>query len=105
MLPRVSHGDAISLERIVRQVYNCDRFGVGGLANADTLERSPMLAAYAALAPLYLKNKKIADVDAFLDRYACIYEFENDEPPTDEDTERFIDELDNLVGKYYGKNR
>lgn len=42
---RIEHGDAIELESIVRRLFNCDRSGVSGLADADNFESHPMDAA------------------------------------------------------------
>ena len=35
---RISHGDAITLEMIVRHVHDCDRAGMGGYIDADHYE-------------------------------------------------------------------
>lgn len=37
---RIEHGDAIELESIVRRLFNCDRSGVSGLADADNLNHT-----------------------------------------------------------------
>ena len=34
---RINHNDAIELEFQVRRLFNCDRSGVSGLADADYL--------------------------------------------------------------------
>lgn len=50
-----SHGLAVNIEHRIRRVFNCDRFGFGGIADADYIE-SPggMYTAMAcALAAVY----------------------------------------------------
>ena len=37
---KISHAEATALEYIVRSVFNCERFGVMGVADADQLEMS-----------------------------------------------------------------
>lgn len=50
---RISHGDAITLEMIVRHVHDCDRAGMGGYIDADHYESDPFDAALIAIAPLW----------------------------------------------------
>ena len=50
---RIDHGDAIVLEGIVRNVFSCERAGMGGYIDADHFESEPFDAALIALAPLW----------------------------------------------------
>ena len=52
MKSKMDHQDAISLEYIVRNVFDCGPGGVMNVANADQLEIKPMNAAIAIFAPL-----------------------------------------------------
>lgn len=49
----ISHFDAISLETIVRNVFQCERYGVGGFADADVFESNPFEAAVLCIAAVY----------------------------------------------------
>lgn len=98
---RISHGQAVSLEYIIRSAYNdCDRGGVVGLAEADFLENSPLSAAVAVLAPLSHRysNDELEDVADFWDNYR--FELSHDEFDS-ELIERYIEDLRALVQKYY----
>mgnify|MGYP006981375913 CR=1 FL=1 len=53
---RISHGDAITLEMIVRHVHDCDRAGMGGYIDADHYESDPFDAALIAIAPLWKRG-------------------------------------------------
>lgn len=53
---RISHNDAILLENIVRNVFNCDRGSMGGFIDADHFESEPFDAALIAISPLWQKN-------------------------------------------------
>ena len=99
----INHDEAISLECIIRNVYNCDRFGVMGIANADHLERNPMDAAIVIFAPLYLKQKEIEEINSFVDEYGCIFNFPNDYKYNKETVDNYIDGLRKLASKYYNK--
>ena len=61
---RISHGDAIALEIIVRHVHDCDRAGMGGYIDADHYESNPFDAALIALAPLW-KRGYVHEVEEF----------------------------------------
>lgn len=39
---RINHGDAYTLELIVRRVFSCDRGAMGGYIDADHFESSPI---------------------------------------------------------------
>ena len=47
----INHSEAFELELIVRRVFDCDRFGVMGIADAGHLERCPYDAAIAVFVP------------------------------------------------------
>ena len=90
---RIDHGDAITLEHIVRKVYKCDRFEMGGYINSDHFEYSPFDAALIALAPLWQKldGNIVGDF---------LYKWENvlrKDENTDQSIDDYIRELDELV--------
>ena len=99
---RISHNDAVSLEYIVRGVYNCDRGGVAGIAEADFFEHSPISAAVAILAPLSFRagEAELEDVSEFWEKYRT--EFSHDNIPLDQEyVDEFINDLRALAKKYY----
>ena len=100
MKSKMDHQDAISLEYIVRNVFDCGPGGVMNVANADKLEIKPMNAAIAIFAPLYFDNKVLEDVDNFIDRYSCIFDYDDYEL-NQENIDNYIKELKTLVKKYY----
>ena len=96
----INHDEAIALEFSVRKVFDCERFGVMGIANADHLERYPMDAALVVFAPLYKEQAEIPEIDEFMDKYGCIFHFP-DSYTYDKNTVReYIDELRTLIDKY-----
>lgn len=96
----INHDEATSLEFIVRKVYNCQRFGVMGIANADHLEAHPMDAAIVVFAPLYRNKESIEEIDSFVDEYSCIFNFPDSYEYNQETVENYIEGLRYLVDKY-----
>ncbi len=72
------------------------------IANADQLERKPMNAAIAIFAPLYFENRVLEDLSDFMDRYNCIFDYDDYEF-NQETIDKYIYELKALVKKYYNK--
>lgn len=97
---KISHEQATALEFVLRHAYNCGRYGVVGLANADFLENSPLSAAVAVLAPLSLRYsaEDLNDVSEFWDKYR--FELSHDEFD-DNLIDQCIEDLRKLVNKYY----
>jgi len=90
---RISHSDAIVLEGIVRNVFNCDRAGMGGYIDADHFESEPFDAALIALAPLWQKAD-FYEIEDFLFKWE--YELRKNEDNR-VNVGAFINELDNMV--------
>ena len=53
---KISHNDAIELEHLVCRLFNCDRAGVSGLADADNFESRPMDAAVMVVSFIHAKG-------------------------------------------------
>lgn len=53
---RITHGSAVELEAIVRSVFSCERYGMGGYINSDHFVLAPFDAALIALAPLWQRD-------------------------------------------------
>ena len=98
----IKHSDAISLEHILRRVYNCDRCGVAGLVDADVFESNPYYAALLTVTPIYYSgmSKDDHEISDFLFRYGVVFNYP-DENLNDEAIEKYISELRALVNKYY----
>lgn len=91
---RISHGDAITLEAIVKRVHNCDRAGMGGYIDADHYESDPFDAALIAIAPLW-KRGYAREVEEFLFKWDNFFRGDSDCQQLNVDT--YIDELDDLI--------
>ena len=100
MKPFLAHEDALRLEGIVRKVFNCDRFGVMGIADADHLERYPLDAVWAVFAPLYQSEKSFPDIEDFTDKYSVIFHYPEEYVYSSKTIKEFIEEFDNLVKKH-----
>lgn len=68
---RINHNDAIALEYQVRKLFNCDRTGVSGLADADHFESRPMDAAIMVVSYIHAKGLQFSETeyDEFLSKY------------------------------------
>lgn len=90
---RINHSDAISLERIVRHVFSCQRGEMGGYIDADHFESQPFDAALIALAPLWQKAD-FHDIEDFLFKWEHVFREGNEEGLS---VELYVKELDKLV--------
>lgn len=61
-----SHNQAIRVETELRSVLNCERFGFGGIADADAIEYGKCYTAFAAALSLFYYSKNIPLIDDFL---------------------------------------
>src|SRR5690554_5659218 len=64
-----SHSLAISIEWTLRKLFNCERFGLGGFINSDSIEASPMQSFRIGFAAIYAgasSDKRIV-IDRFID--------------------------------------
>ncbi len=98
---RISHSDAIRLESIVRRLYECDRSGVSGLADADHFESRPMDAAVMIVSYIHAKKLHVSEIqyDEFLCKYDTIFKYP-DENDAQHEVENYINELDEIVDSY-----
>lgn len=92
---RITHNDAIVLERVVRDVFSCDRAGMGGYIDADHFESEPFDAALIALAPLWQRADS-HELDEFLFRWEHALRKDED---TEVDVNAYIDELSNFISR------
>ena len=100
---RINHNEACDLEALVRRVYDCERYGIMGLADADYFEIHPLQAAILILAPKFQRSiwsrKNLPGVIEFLNKYEAY--FESDSEYNSSMVENYIDDLTKLVKRYY----
>lgn len=71
----LSQGKAVSIELVLRSVFNCDRYGFGGQIDSDRIRQHPFLSMTQGLAVLYERNpEKRKDIDEFIENFSF---FEN----------------------------
>jgi len=75
-MSKISHNDAVSLEKIIGDLYKCDRGGVSGLCDADNFEHQPIDAAIMAVSYIYSHNLETnnARYEEFINKYRWIFE-------------------------------
>ena len=97
----IKHNDAMALEHIVRKLYDCDRSGVSGLADADHFESSPFDAAVMVVSFIYAKHLQLDQnrYDEFLGKYNTIFKYPN-ENDANSHVQNYISELENIVNSY-----
>ena len=67
----LSQGKAVSIELVLRSVFNCDRYGFGGQIDSDCIRQHPFLSMTQGLAVLYERNpEKRKDIDEFIDNFS-----------------------------------
>lgn len=52
---KLSQSYAVLIEYILRDVFNCERFGVGGIVNSDYIRKHPIASIIHAATYLYAK--------------------------------------------------
>lgn len=64
-----SHSLAVSIEWTLRRIFNCERFGLGGFVNSDSIESNPMESFRLGFAAVYAdaSNDKKSQIDRFID--------------------------------------
>ena len=90
----IEHGLAIALETTVRSVAHCERYGYGGLVDADLYEIAPLEAAIMCVALLY-QNKYDDEISEFFRKWR--YVFDCDEDNIDTSPADYISELNSLI--------
>ncbi|MEQ6390322.1 hypothetical protein RZN22_13490 [Bacillaceae bacterium S4-13-58] len=63
-----SHHLALRVENAVRNALDCDRFGFGGIADADFIERLGYYTAFSVVLDLQYQEKRDS-IDEFLQKY------------------------------------
>ncbi len=67
----LSQGKAVSIEMILRRIFNCDRGGFGGQVDSDSIRKHPFLSMTQGLAVLYERNpEKRAEINQFIEDFS-----------------------------------
>lgn len=97
----ISHQSyAVAIEHILWKVFNCERFGLGGIVNSDYIDGNPYSAIACALAVYYPNNtddnKKL--IDKFLGDY-CFYNNKSISEIGEKDIDKMIEKFRNILTK------
>lgn len=85
---------AIEIEHIIREVFSCERFGFGGVANSDFIRSQPFTAIIAALAYQFSTadvNHR-SEIEKFIEDNSFYSDFSIDELLSFETSEKIIEE-------------
>ena len=98
---RINHNDAIELESQVRRLFNCDRSGVSGLADADYFESEPMYAAVMVVSYIHARGLQAEErqFDEFLAKYNSVFTYP-DEYDMRLEIENYIKDLSRIIDDY-----
>ena len=98
---RINHNDAIELEFQVRRLFNCDRSGVSGLANADYFESDPMYAAVMVVSFIHARGLQAEErqYDEFLAKYNGVFTYP-DEYDMSLEVKNYIADLSKIIDNY-----
>ena len=84
---------AIEIEHIIRDVFSCERFGFGGIANSDFIRYQPFNAIIAALAYRFATadEEQKDKIEKFIEDKSFYSDFSIDELLSFETSEKVID--------------
>jgi hypothetical protein len=84
---------AIEIEHIIREIFSCERFGFGGVANSDFIRSQPFTAIIAALAYQFATadvNHR-SEIEKFIEDNSFYSDFSIDELLSFETSEKIIE--------------
>lgn len=88
---------AVEIEMILRNIFNCDRFGFGGQVNSDAIRKHPFLSMTQGLAFIYaMQEEKRPQIDRFIDEFSFYSNMSLDDLLSFDSKEKVID--GNTVG-------
>lgn len=62
---------AVEIEMILRNIFNCDRFGFGGQVNSDAIRKHPFLSMTQGLSFIYAtQEEKHPKIDKFINEFS-----------------------------------
>lgn len=90
------HQYAVSLEFSLRKIFECDRGGMGGLIDADSIEAGSMFTLIvSAISQKYIGNYNIKKINTFIENNFDI-EGKDFKEIGEEKIIKVIDEFENL---------
>lgn len=99
MSKKISWQHANTLENKIRKVYKCYSEEAMGIASTIYLESNPLDAALVILSPIVKEKGEIEEISNFIDKYICIFKLSDSFE--DKDVNEYIEQLENLINKYY----
>lgn len=99
----INHNDAIELEHIVSDLYDCDRGGVAGLADADVFQRNPLYAGILIISYYYARRIPVDGhkLDEMLFKYSTAITYPDEqEESTDKIVQSYIEDLKKVILEY-----
>lgn len=93
-----AHNYAVEIEFILRDIFGCERDGVGGLANADTIESNWYAPIACGLG--YVYSRKQREVNAFIREYHFYLAFGLRGLLSFESNSKEIDNCEYSLGEY-----
>jgi len=72
-----AHSYAIEIEHILRNVFNCERGGVAGLIDADSIEHNSYVSIACGLGYVYAKSDSLkqTEIEKFISDYGYYLDF------------------------------
>lgn len=70
-LSTIAKNESASIERTIRNVFNCNRFDIGGLADCDAVLHHPITCMVATLTYIYANTNESKQecIDTFIEEY------------------------------------
>lgn len=70
-LGTTAKNESVSIEHTIRNVFNCNRFGIGGLADCDAILHHPITCMVATLTYIYANTNKSKQecITTFIEEY------------------------------------
>lgn len=94
----IPHRDAMRLESMVCKLFNCDRAGVSGLADAGHFESRPLDAAIMIVSYIHAKGLQVSETqyDGFLCEYNAIFTYPEKNDAVNK-VQNYIEQLNEIV--------
>ncbi|MGU9539336.1 hypothetical protein ACQX0N_10195 [Clostridium tepidum] len=94
------HSYAVEIEHILCNIFNCERFGFGGIVNADYIDRNPYSAIACGLSVYYLNvsQEQQKDIDKLLNEY-CFYNNKSITEIGEDEIKKIISDFRKLLDK------
>lgn len=93
MIGAHAQGYAVSIEHILCNVFDCERFGFGGIVNSDYIRKHPYSAMTCGLACLYAtaNSTRRAEITKFVENFYFFSDMSLDELLSFDSSEKVID--------------